>query len=142
MLVMLALPITTYPQKKKKNPDDGKKIIDIPKPDDEDKIYVDVQVHARYSGNWEKFLLRNLNAEVPRDNGAAPGRYTVQIKFVVDKEGNVSEIKPITNIGFGMEAEAMRVLKKADVWEPAIQGGYKVKAYHTQTITFIVPEDE
>jgi protein TonB len=41
-----------------------------------------------------------------------------------------------------MEEEAVRVLRKATKWEPAIQGGYAVKAYHRQPITFEVLNEE
>jgi protein TonB len=123
------------------DPDGGKNMIDVPEKEPEDLIYSDVQVHAKYLGNWERFLLRNLNADIPRDNGASPGRYTIKVQFVVDKEGNVSDIKALTNEGYGMEEEAVRVLKKADKWEPAIQNGFKVRAYHTQMITFVIPEE-
>jgi periplasmic protein TonB len=109
------------------------------KKDPEPDIYVNVQVEARYAGNWEKFLLRNLDANVPVDNGAPEGRYTVTIQFVVDKDGNVSDLKALSNVGYGMEQEAIRVLKKAEKWEPAIQSGYKVKAFRVQRITFEVP---
>lgn len=108
--------------------------------EEEDKIYPIVEIQAKYRGNWEKFLLRHLNGNTPVDNGASPGRYTVLIQFIVDKEGNVSDIKAISNVGYGMEAEAIRVLRKADKWEPAIQAGFKVKSYRTQPITFVVEE--
>jgi protein TonB len=39
-----------------------------------------------------------------------------------------------------MEDEAVRVLKKAAKWEPAIQNGHQVKAYRRQPITFVVEE--
>ncbi len=53
---------------------------------------------------------------------------------MVDTEGNVSDIKPLTNHGYGLEEEAIRVLKKAAKWEPAIQNGINVKAYRKQVI--------
>lgn len=101
-------------------------------------IFTEVAIPARFTGNWRSFLERNLNANIPVDNGAEPGRYTVMIQFVVDSEGNISDIKPLSNIGYGMEEEAIRVLRKAKGWEPAIQNGLKVKAYHKQPITFEV----
>jgi periplasmic protein TonB len=122
-------------------PDDKRGIIEAPKTDESDKPLMIVEIPAKYIGNWESFLLRNLNPEVPVMNGAAPGRYRVIIQFVVDKDGNVSDIKALTSLGFGMEEEAMRVIKKATRWEPAIQNGYKQKAYHKQPITFEVNED-
>lgn len=100
-----------------------------------------VEVEAKFTGNWEKFLLRYLNGSVPVENGASPGRYTVMIQFVVDVDGSVSDIRPLTSLGFGMENEAIRVLKKATKWEPAIQNGRKVKAYRRQPVTFLVNEE-
>lgn len=100
-----------------------------------------VEVEAKFTGNWEKFLLRYLNGNVPVDNGASPGRYTVMIQFVVDVDGSVSDIRPLSSLGFGMEEEAIRVLKKATNWVPASQNGRHVKAYRRQPITFQVTED-
>ncbi len=119
------------------NIDGNKNIIAGPEPKNEEPI-VDVQVQAKFIGNWEKFLLRHLNGNVPVDNGANPGRYQIVVQFVVDVDGSVSDIKPITNLGYGMEQEAMRVLKKATKWEPAWQNGRQVKAYRRQPITFQV----
>jgi protein TonB len=104
----------------------------------EDEIRAIVQVQAKYVGNWEKFLLRNLNAEIPIDNGAPPGRYTAIIQFVVDLDGTVSDVKALTSHGYGIEEEAVRVLRKAAKWEPGIQDGYAVKSYRRQPITFVV----
>jgi protein TonB len=100
-----------------------------------------VEIDAKFIGDWKRFLLKNLDGQTPLNNGAPPGRYTVIIQFVVNKEGDVSDIKALTSHGYGLEAEAIRVLKKATKWEPAIQNGYKVKAYHKQLITFDVPEE-
>jgi len=101
-----------------------------------------VEIEAKFTGNWEKFLRNNLRGEVPVDNGAPVGDYTIEVQFVVDVDGNVSDIKPLTNLGYGMEQEAVRVLKKATKWEPAIQNGHKVKAYRKQRITFQVLANE
>jgi protein TonB len=97
-----------------------------------------VEIDAKFVGNWGKFLTRNLNPEVPISNGAPAGRYNVIIQFVVDLEGNVSDIKALTAHGYGMEEEAIRALKRATKWEPAIQNGHPVKAYRKQPITFVV----
>ncbi len=122
-------------------PGDNKGII-TDKKDKEPEIYTTVQVPSRFIGDWVKFLLKNLDPDVPVENDAPAGRYTVIVQFVVDKDGNVSDIKPLTNVGYGMEEEAVRVLKRATKWEPAINGGYPVKAYHRQPITFQVLGEE
>lgn len=122
------------------NLDDGKDIIED-KIVKEPEIFTKVEIDAKFDGNWEKFLLRNLNAQTPIDNNAPAGDYTVIMQFVVDIDGTVSGIKPLSNLGYGLEQEAIRVLKKATKWEPAIQNGRKVKAYRTQTITFRVTDE-
>jgi periplasmic protein TonB len=121
--------------------DDGKDIVTKKVDEEEDAPRMNVEVPAKFVGNWVNFLRKNLNAEIPVNNGAGPGRYSVVVQFVVDKEGNVSEIKALTNHGYGVEEEAIRVLKKATKWEPAIQNGFPVKAYHRQIITFEVVEE-
>jgi protein TonB len=50
---------------------------------------------------WQKFLERNLNASVPVDNGAPPGKYPVVLSFIVDKTGAFSDIKAENDPGYG-----------------------------------------
>jgi periplasmic protein TonB len=121
--------------------DSGKGIIEAKKID-EPYTFDPIEIEAKFSGNWQSFLQRNLNANVPVDNGAPAGNYSIELQFMVDTNGAVSDIKPLTNLGYGMEQEAIRVLKKATKWEPAIQNGRQVKAYRRQRITFQVLGDE
>jgi len=107
----------------------------------EPEIRTSVDIDARFDGNWEKFLLRNLNAQVPVDNYAPPGNYSVTMQFVVDIDGTVSDVKALSSMGYGLEQEAIRVLKKATKWVPAIADGRQVKAYRIQAITFQVTEE-
>ncbi|HVG41821.1 MAG TPA: hypothetical protein VM888_09440, partial [Chitinophagaceae bacterium] len=72
------------------------------KKEDPNEVFTKVEVEASYAGDWPSFLRRNLNPDVPAQNGAPPGSYTVVIQFIVDKEGNVSDIKPVTSHGHGM----------------------------------------
>jgi len=123
------------------NPGNDKGIVDDKPENESDEPFMSVEIDAKFSGNWKSFLERNLNAGVATDNNAPAGRYSVVIQFVVDKEGNVSDIKPLTNHGYGLETEAVRVLKKASKWEPAIQNGLKVKAYRKQVIIFDVLDE-
>ena len=81
---------------------------------------------------------RNLNPNAPVDNGAPEGSYTIWVQFIVDKEGNISDVKPLTSHGFGMEDEAAKIIKKGPKWTPAQQNGRQVKAYRKQPITFVV----
>lgn len=120
--------------------DGGTKIIEESK-NKNDEPFTSVEVDARYDGNWSKFLLQNLNPNTPVDNGAPVGRYQVIVQFVVDLDGKVSDIKALTSHGYGMEEEAVRVIKRAKGWIPAFQNGTHVKAYRKQPIVFEVQEN-
>ena len=120
--------------------DDGKGIVEEKK-EDENKIFEKVEIEASFKGGesaWRKYLERNLNPSAPVDNGAPEGTYTVYVQFVVSKDGSISDVKALTSHGYGMEAEAARVIKKGPAWTPAIQNGRSVNAYRKQPITFQV----
>ena len=87
---------------------------------------------------WAKYLEKNLDVSAPLSSGAKPGTYTVIVKFIVDKTGAISSIRPLTNHGFGMEAEVVRVIAKGPNWIPAKQNGHLVNAYQTQPVTFVI----
>jgi protein TonB len=121
--------------------DEGKQIVEEKKEEDENKIFDKVEIEAGFpggEGKWRQYLERNCNGQVASDNGAPEGTYTTIVQFVVDKEGNISDVRPLTTHGFGMEEEAMRVIKKGPKWTPAVQNGRNVKAYRKQPITFVV----
>ncbi len=126
---------------KLKEADQNKGILDVKHTEPEGPL-VTVDLDAKFTGNWKLFLERNLVAEVPVSNDAPPGRYPVLVKFVVDLEGHVSDIVAMTSHGYGMEEEAMRVIRKSARWEPAIFNGHPVKAYKKQLVTFVVDSGE
>ena len=108
------------------------------------KIFEKVDIEASFPGGemaWRKFLEKNLHGDVATENGAPAGIYTVWIQFIVDRDGHVSDIKALTNNGFGMEQEVMRIIKNSAQWQPATQNGRMVKAYRKQPVTFMIEED-
>lgn len=127
---------------KLKEADGNKGILEVKHTDEPGAPLVTVDLDAKFTGNWKVFLERNLVAEVPVSNEAPPGRYPVLVKFVVDLEGHVSDIVAMTRHGYGMEEEAMRVIRKSARWEPAIFNGHPVKAYKKQLVTFVVDSEE
>jgi len=109
------------------------------------KIYESVEEEAYFAGGesgWRSYLEQNLNPFVPIDKGAKAGIYTVYIQFVVNTDGKISDIKALTKHGFGMEQEVIRILKKAQLWVPAVQKGKTVRAYRKQPVTFQIEEEK
>jgi protein TonB len=111
---------------------------------DDGTIFTTVQIEAQFPGGlgaWKKFLERNLNRDLPLDNGAPVGRYTVVVSFVVDKHGQISDVQAENNPGFGTMEEAVRVILKSQQWTPAVQNGRNVTYRQRQSITFVVSEE-
>jgi len=109
-----------------------------------DGVFEKVDVEATFSGGeraWRKYLEQNLNPNVPVENSAPVGIYTVIVQFIVDRTGAVSDIKTLTNFGYGMEQEVIRIMKQSPMWTPASQNNRTVKAYRKQPVTFVL-EDE
>ena len=109
-----------------------------------DHTFEKVDIEASFPGGnvaWKTFLEKNLRGNAATENGAPAGIYTVFVQFIVDKEGNVSDIKPLTNWGYGMEKEVLRLIAISPKWSPASQNGRTVKAYRKQPVTFMIEED-
>ena len=123
--------------------DKGTQIVEAPKADDEDKVFTKVENEAAFPGGqqaWIRYLQKNLNANAPVDNGAPPGTYQVIVKFIVSKDGSISDVQAETKHGYGMEDEAVKIIKRGPKWTPALQNGRNVNAYRRQPITFVVEE--
>ena len=113
--------------------------------DHDNKVFVKVEIEPSFPGGlagWSAFLQANLRAKIPVDSGAPAGTYTVFLQFIVDRSGNISNMRPLTNHGFGMEQECIRVMKLSPNWLPARQNGHIVAAYKKQPFTFVIAEDE
>ena len=123
-----------------KDPGVINKVVEEP----ESKLFTKVEEEAAFPGGqdkWNLYLDKVLDKQVPVKQGAPEGHYTVVIQFVVDTEGNISDVRPLTNMGYGMEEEAMRVIKKGPRWTPAMQNGRVVKAYRKQKVDFHVTSE-
>ena len=106
-----------------------------------DTIPVRIQIEAKFPGGaraWQTYLERNLNSNVPVDHRAPNGIYTVIVSFLVDESGNISEVKALTNPGYGTAEEAVRIIKSGPPWIPAVQDGKNVIYRQKQSITFQV----
>ena len=91
--------------------------------------------------SWLKYLTTNARANTPVDNGAPSGIYKTIVQFLVHKDGSVSGIKAITNFGYGMERESIRLIEMGPKWVPATENGKAIDAYVQQPVTFQVADD-
>ncbi|GAB2828278.1 energy transducer TonB [Ferruginibacter profundus] len=95
-----------------------------------------VEVEAQYGkgkNDWGKYLSKNLNGDVA-DNSVAGGEVVVQ--FVVNISGTCTDVHLAKSVEFVLDEEAIRVIEKSPLWQPAFQDGRKVNAYRRQPINF------
>lgn len=104
-------------------------------------IYVDppppltfVEKWPAFNGDLGKWLGDHLVYPAYAKDAGIQG--TVHLSFVVDEEGNVSDIKVLRDIGGGCAESAINAVKQMPKWKPGIQGGKPVRVLYTQKIKF------
>jgi len=117
-------------------------VIEAPKKEnaDDDAIFRKVEIESSYPGGpaaWQRFLHKNLRFPDEASENGVSG--TVIVQFIVDKDGNVSNVEAISGPQ-ELRAEAIRVIKKSGQWTPAIQNGNKVRSYKNQPLGFQLAE--
>lgn len=119
-------------------PGDGPKQAEVT---EDNTIYnsAGIEVKPEFPGGiqkWYSFLKNNFQAP---DEPGLKGK--VIVSFVVEKDGSLTDIKVLRDIGFGTGKEAERVLKKGPRWTPAEQNGKKVRCSFIQTFSVETPEE-
>lgn len=124
----------------------GKGVVEAPKArqeEDYEKTFVKVEIESEYPGGaaaWLRYLNRNFR--YPDEGLTNEIQGTVTVQFIVDKEGNVSDVQAISGPEQGgLREEAIRVIRKSGMWIPAIQNGRKVKSYKRQPVIFKIANE-
>src|ERR1017187_3797089 len=115
--------------------DAGKGVVEAPK-EDYDKTFTKVEIESEYPGGaaaWQRYLLKTLHYPDEAVSNEIQG--DVMVRFIVDKEGMVSDVEAIAG-PTELRDEAVRVIKKSGKWTAAIQNGRQVKSYKQQPIKF------
>ena len=130
--------------KKEEAPDCGGLLLPASGEDNSDTmVWRKVEVEAEYPGGaaaWQRFLNRNLRyPQELLDNEVLC--CTAVVQFVVDKNGNVSNVEAVSGPE-ALSAEAVRVIKKSGKWVPAVQGGRQVRSLKMQPLVVHLEKEE
>lgn len=91
-----------------------------------------VDVMPEFPGGVKKFL------QYVADNFEKPEidqTVTVLMSFVIEKDGSMTDIKVLRNPGYGLDKEAVRVLKSQKMkWKPGIKNGQPIRVLYTLPI--------
>lgn len=110
---------------------------------DPNQIFTKTEVEASVDKDeWNKFLSKNLQSIIENavKKGMKAGTYTVNIKFLVKKDGSVADVKAVNDPGYGLADASVAAVQTGPKWSPGIQNGKVVNSYHTQPITFVIQE--
>ncbi|MEO6403885.1 MAG: N-acetylmuramoyl-L-alanine amidase [Ferruginibacter sp.] len=110
---------------------------------DEEKVFTKVEQEPEFPGGkeaWIAYLKKNLDATIPVQEGWKDGTYPVIVKFIVDKNGKLSDVVAENYKGSKTAQASVDLIKNSPAWIPAKQYGKSVTAYKKQPITFVVME--
>ena len=121
---------TIVPQKKVKQEQNENKSKTI---DNEVYNAVAVEIRPNYPGGIQKFyafIKKNyvIPKEILDDESSRGGVFA---KFIIEKDGSLSKIEVLHDIGYGSGKELERVLKLSPNWIPAIKDGNPVRCLYS-----------
>lgn len=105
----------------------------------EEKVYeqFDIQKPPSFpGGEIELIKFLNKNIEYPALAKENNIQGSVALTFVVNKDGSVSDVQIIKDIGGGCGKEAVRVVKAMPKWSPGEANGHAVKVRFTLPVRF------
>ncbi|MCK9163967.1 MAG: energy transducer TonB [Bacteroidales bacterium] len=104
---------------------------------DSEKVFTVVDKEAVYPGGVEamnNFLAQNILYPTFAKQKNVQGK--VIISFIVERNGSISNIKIVKDIGEGCGEEGMRIVKLMPKWKPAQQKGEPVRQQFVLPISF------
>ncbi|SDT49742.1 TonB protein C-terminal [Mucilaginibacter mallensis] len=110
---------------------------DTTKKDTSKRIFVAVEQEPLFPGGVQgfyKYIAKNLKYPEVANVLGLEGK--VIVSFVIEKDGSMADVKPITCLGAGCESEAARVISQSPLWKPGIQKGEPVRVMYTVPISF------
>lgn len=109
----------------------------IEEPIKQDKPFISVEQMPQFPGGdaeLMKFISSNLKYPTISIENRIEGR--VIIRFVIGKDGRVSDIEVIRTLDPACDKEAMRVVKMMPKWVAGMQNGRNVPVYYTLPVLF------
>jgi len=120
-----------------------KMIIDYPqfsaqqKVESEDDVYISVDNMPEFPGGdmaLKKFINRAIKYPESAMERSIQGR--VFVKYIVNKDGHVSDAKIARGVDPSLDKEALRVIMSLPKWKPGMQNGKIVRVSQMFPITF------
>ena len=102
-----------------------------------DKVYVVVEQMPSFPGGDSallKYLFENIKYPMSALKAQKQGR--VMVRFTVEKDGAITNVKVARSVTPSLDAEAVRAIKSMPKWSPGKQGGEFVRVKYNVPVTF------
>ena len=99
-----------------------------------DKIFYTVQIEAKFKGDWSSYVKKEIEKHIDELTEAGESG-TCLVRFIVSKDGSVSDAEALTMKGSKLAEVAVNAIRKGPKWIPAFQNGQQVNAYRTQPVS-------
>jgi len=105
--------------------------------DDEEVFLVVEQMPTFGSGDAGEFRAWVAsNMQYPKEAAEKRLQGRVFVQFVIEKDGNLTNVKVIRGVDVILDKEAIRVVESSPKWNPGLQRGKPVRVSYTFPITF------
>ena len=97
------------------------------------------ELHPEFPGGeiaCMKFLLENV--KYPRYARKHKIEGKVVLRFIIEKDGSISNVEILRSVASCLDKEAMRVVRLMPKWRPGIQNGIIVRAKCNMPIAFVL----
>ena len=102
-----------------------------------DMVFDVVEVMPQFPGGqiaMMKYIMENMKYPKQAMKEGIQGR--VAVRFIVEKDGSISDVKPILSVHPLLNKEAVRVVKSMPKWTPGKQNGKPVRVRFNLPIMF------
>ena len=110
----------------------GQAVVDAAPP--KEQIYRNVEQMPEFDGDINKWLRSQIRYPAAASAQGIQGR--VYLEFVLEKNGTVTDVKVLRDIGGGCGEEAKRVVSKLKFKKPAMQNGHPVRMLYNLSVAF------
>jgi len=121
MMLVLLFSFTTSTAQTKKN----------------DMVFDVVEVMPQYPGGpiaMLKYIMENIKYPEQAIKEGIQGRVTV--RFIVEKDGSISDVRPVLSVHPLLNKEAVRVVESMPKWSPGKQNGKPVRVRFNVPVMF------
>ena len=110
---------------------------------EDDAIFVVAENAPEFPGGEDSlyaYIARNIVYPEAAKKEKIEGR--VFVTFIVEKDGQVSSVKLLRDIGGGCGEEAIRVVKSMPKWKPGTQRGKPVRFQFNMPVSFGLQDED